>query len=144
MRILGEQGQPLPAGEVGTIYMRDGFDFEYLDDPAKTAAARRDGYFTAGDQGHLDSDGYLFISDRRTDLILSGGFYCGQPGPLARALKSPMPCLRGKAPVPCLPGKTQTPRKRGVTSVQCRDIAPQDDARTGLQLTWPWQPSCRP
>ena len=73
VRILDEQGQPLPAGEVGSIYMKDSFDFEYLDDPVKTAAARRDGYFTAGDQGHLDADGYLFISDRRTDLILSGG-----------------------------------------------------------------------
>lgn len=73
LRILGEDGHELPAGEVGTVHMRDGSDFEYVDDPAKTAAAKRDGFFTAGDFGFLDDEGWLFICDRRTDLILSGG-----------------------------------------------------------------------
>lgn len=73
VRILDDQGVVLPAGEVGLVYMRDGFEFEYFDDPAKTAAAKRDGFFTAGDHGYFDVEGHLFLCDRRTDMILSGG-----------------------------------------------------------------------
>lgn len=73
IRILGEDGEVLPQGEVGSVYMRDGQEFEYFDDPVKTAAAKRDGYFTAGDYGYLDAEGWLFICDRRSDLIISGG-----------------------------------------------------------------------
>ncbi len=48
--------------------------FEYLNDPEKTAAARNEiGWTTVGDLGYLDEDGYLYLSDRRADLILSGG-----------------------------------------------------------------------
>jgi long-chain acyl-CoA synthetase len=48
-------------------------DFVYKGDPAKTAAARLDGYFTVGDIGYLDEDGYLFLCDRKADMIISGG-----------------------------------------------------------------------
>ena len=73
--ILGEDGTPLPPGEVGMIYSTGlpGWTFEYFNDAEKTAGAWRDEMFTAGDLGHLDSDGYLFIADRRTDMIISGG-----------------------------------------------------------------------
>lgn len=73
VRILDEMGRNLPAGEVGLIYMRDGNKFEYFEDPVKTALAKRDGFFTAGDYGALDDEGWLFICDRRSDLIISGG-----------------------------------------------------------------------
>ncbi|OGA97650.1 MAG: hypothetical protein A3E25_20000 [Burkholderiales bacterium RIFCSPHIGHO2_12_FULL_69_20] len=73
VRILDDEGRDLPAGGVGLVYLRDGTDFEYVDDPVKTAAAKRDGFFTAGDFGYLDDQGWLYIRDRRTDLILSGG-----------------------------------------------------------------------
>jgi long-chain acyl-CoA synthetase len=75
IRVLDENGQPLPPGEVGTIYVSQftGANFSYRGDSDKTAAAYRDGYVTVGDLGHLDEQGYLFIADRRTDLILSGG-----------------------------------------------------------------------
>jgi long-chain acyl-CoA synthetase len=75
--IVGPEGAVLPAGEVGTIYIArpEGRDaFEYTNDPAKTAAAfRPDGAFTVGDLGYLDDDGYLFVTGRSAELIVTGG-----------------------------------------------------------------------
>jgi long-chain acyl-CoA synthetase len=75
VRVLDEDGRPCPPGEVGTIYISSfpGAAFSYRGDPEKTAAAYRDGFATVGDLGHLDEHGYLYIADRRTDLIVSGG-----------------------------------------------------------------------
>ena len=73
LRVLDDDGRELPAGEIGNVYFRPQTPFEYLKDPAKTAAAMRGDLFTAGDIGHLDDEGWLFLADRRTDLILSGG-----------------------------------------------------------------------
>ncbi|MGH9090514.1 MAG: AMP-binding protein [Acidimicrobiales bacterium] len=75
VRVLDDDGRPLPPGEVGTVYVSTlpGAGFTYRGDPEKTAAAHRDGFVTVGDLGHLDRDGYLFIADRRTDLIVTGG-----------------------------------------------------------------------
>jgi len=73
--ILDEQGNVLAPGEVGMIYSTGlpGWTFEYFKDPEKTAQSWHDGLFTAGDMGRMDEDGYLYIVDRRTDLIISGG-----------------------------------------------------------------------
>ncbi|MDJ0769578.1 MAG: AMP-binding protein [Ilumatobacter sp.] len=73
--IVDDDGDDLPTGAVGTIYCRrsDGAP-EYYGDPEKTSASRLpDGRFTVGDVGWLDEDGYLFLADRRVDLILVGG-----------------------------------------------------------------------
>ena len=69
------RARELPPGEVGAIYISSfaGQRFGYHNDPDKTDRAWRDGYFTVGDLGWLDEDGYLFLADRRTDLIISGG-----------------------------------------------------------------------
>ncbi|MEU7813993.1 AMP-binding protein [Pseudonocardia sp. NPDC049154] len=74
MKILDEEGTELPAGEPGMLWIRNpnGVNTSYLHDPEKTAANRRGDYYTAGDMGYIDSDGWLYIVDRRTDLILSG------------------------------------------------------------------------
>jgi fatty-acyl-CoA synthase len=72
--ILDEHGVELPAGRVGDIYYEGGYPFEYLNDQAKTAAARTpEGWVTVGDVGYLDEDGYLYLTDRRDHMIISGG-----------------------------------------------------------------------
>jgi long-chain acyl-CoA synthetase len=74
VRILDDDGAIRPTGEPGTVYMQLGVqDFEYHKDPAKTSANRRDGFFTVGDVGYLNEDGYLFLCDRKIDMIISGG-----------------------------------------------------------------------
>ncbi|MCC5872017.1 MAG: AMP-binding protein [Gammaproteobacteria bacterium] len=74
VRIRDAEGRDLPAGETGLVYLGGGARFEYLDDPEKTAAAHApDGLSTLGDIGHLDADGYLYLTDRRDFTIISGG-----------------------------------------------------------------------
>lgn len=73
IRILDDDGAQLPPGEVGGVYIRNDDPFEYFGDADKTAQSRRGEFFTTGDLGRLDADGYLYLADRRTDLIISGG-----------------------------------------------------------------------
>ncbi|MBL0729944.1 AMP-binding protein [Piscinibacter sp. HJYY11] len=75
IRILGEDGREMPAGEVGTVYLRapDEGRFSYYKDPAKTAKAYVGSHYTLGDMGYLDEDGFLFLTDRSAHLIISGG-----------------------------------------------------------------------
>jgi fatty-acyl-CoA synthase len=72
--ILDDDGEELAAGEAGEIYFESAVQFEYLNDPDKTAASTsRHGWRTVGDIGYLDEDGYLFLTDRRHHMIISGG-----------------------------------------------------------------------
>jgi long-chain acyl-CoA synthetase len=74
LRILDAQGNELPVGEIGEIFARPIYpDFTYQNDPGKRAAMERDGFWTAGDIGRLDADGYLYLSDRKNDMVISGG-----------------------------------------------------------------------
>jgi long-chain acyl-CoA synthetase len=75
VKILGDRADELPPGEIGFVYLRPaaGYEPRYRNPPEKTDAAYRAGLFTVGDLGHIDKDGYLFLADRRTDLILRGG-----------------------------------------------------------------------
>ncbi|GAA4663460.1 AMP-binding protein [Gordonia humi] len=74
VHICDDAGDELPNGEIGIVWFGDVKRFEYLGDPTKTAGAWNDrGWNTLGDLGHVDDDGYLYLSDRRTDLIVSGG-----------------------------------------------------------------------
>ncbi|MGE0621424.1 MAG: AMP-binding protein [Pseudomonadales bacterium] len=72
-RILGDDGNTCPPGTEGTIYLRLGVPFEYYKDPEKTRKSRHDDYFTLGDIGYLDGDGYLFLTGRSAETIIAGG-----------------------------------------------------------------------
>lgn len=74
IRIMDRFGTPCATGDVGLIYVRGPrLDFDYRTPSPGDVLSFRDGFFTAGDLGYLDDDGYLFIADRRTDLIICGG-----------------------------------------------------------------------
>jgi long-chain acyl-CoA synthetase len=75
IRICSEGGELLGPGEEGQIWLISAAEssFEYYKAPEKTADSVRNGYFTAGDIGYLDADGYLFITGRSAECIISGG-----------------------------------------------------------------------
>jgi fatty-acyl-CoA synthase len=74
VRIVDDEGKEAPAGELGEITLRGPKVFDgYWRDEQATTAALRDGWFHTGDIGHLDEDGYLYIDDRKKDMIVSGG-----------------------------------------------------------------------
>src|SRR5690606_35843283 len=74
-RIVDEDsGAELPASNIGTVYFSDGPGVRYHNDPEKSAAAKNTrGWFTCGDIGYLDADGYLYLTDRKAFMIISGG-----------------------------------------------------------------------
>ncbi|MBX7449193.1 fatty-acid--CoA ligase FadD4 [Mycolicibacterium sp. 3033] len=74
VHILDEDGKELPPGHPGEIYFEGGNDFEYLNDPEKTEKSRDPrGWKTVGDIGYLDGEGFLYLTDRRHHMIISGG-----------------------------------------------------------------------
>jgi fatty-acyl-CoA synthase len=74
LHIVGEGGEELPTGEVGTVYFAGGAQFEYHNEPEKTRNAYNDkGWATLGDVGYVDEDGFLYLTDRKNFMIISGG-----------------------------------------------------------------------
>lgn len=75
IRIYGDDGSISPVGEPGEIYVRNRnyADFTYINNPEARAEAERDGFVSIGDVGYLDEKGYLFISDRKRDMVIFGG-----------------------------------------------------------------------
>ena len=73
--ILDEDGNECPTGTSGTIWFKGATSFEYFNDPAKTAESRNQAgdTSTVGDVGYLDADGFLYLTDRKTYMIISGG-----------------------------------------------------------------------
>lgn len=76
VHILDEEGNELPVGESGTVFFDGGNTFEYHNDPEKTLSSRDPkgrGWTTLGDVGYLDADGFLYLTDRKAFMIISGG-----------------------------------------------------------------------
>ena len=75
IRILGNDGRELPRGKVGLIYARQPAfpEFTYNNNPEARAAIERDGLCSLGDMGFLDEEGYLYVCDRASDMVISGG-----------------------------------------------------------------------
>ncbi|WP_294138308.1 acyl-CoA synthetase [Sphingomonas sp.] len=125
VHIVGTDGHELPAGETGDVFFSDGPAFRYLNDPQKTADAHdARGWATLGDIGRLDDDGFLFLSDRRSFMIISGGVNiypqeienllvthpavadvavigipCDEMGEMVLAVVQPAPGVAGDAPL---------------------------------------------
>jgi len=75
LRVYGESGEPLGAGQIGEIYvgLQGVPNFTYLNADAQRAQVDREGLVTNGDVGYLDEDGFLFLVDRKKDMVISGG-----------------------------------------------------------------------
>lgn len=74
IHILNDDGEELPPGEAGGVYFEGGASFEYLHDGEKTQASQsKQGWTTLGDIGYLDDEGYLYLTDRKSFTIISGG-----------------------------------------------------------------------
>ena len=74
IHICDDVGEEVPQGERGIIYFEGGQEFEYHNDPDKTRSSRHPkGWSTLGDVGYVDADGFLFLTDRKAYMIISGG-----------------------------------------------------------------------
>jgi long-chain acyl-CoA synthetase len=74
LHVCDDDGNELPPGENGGVYFSDGKAFEYWNDPGKTAAGRNaKGWTTLGDIGWMDAEGFLYLTDRKAHMIISGG-----------------------------------------------------------------------
>jgi len=74
LHILDDDGHEVAVGEVGGVYFEGGGQFEYLGDSDKTDSSRSsEGWTTLGDVGHVDGEGYLYLTDRKSFMIISGG-----------------------------------------------------------------------
>jgi acyl-CoA synthetase (AMP-forming)/AMP-acid ligase II len=74
IHILDDDGRELPPGEIGTVWFEGGSRFEYHNDPQQTSRAYdASGRATVGDMGYVDAEGYLYLTDRKAHMIISGG-----------------------------------------------------------------------
>jgi long-chain acyl-CoA synthetase len=74
VHVVGDDGMELPVGRSGVLYFEGGPEFEYFKDPEKTASVSNEhSWRSLGDMGYVDDDGHLYLTDRSTFMIVSGG-----------------------------------------------------------------------
>ena len=101
--IVGPDGSELPVGEEGFVYFEGGRPFEYHNNPDATASmTNASGWRTLGDIGRLDPDGYLYLTDRSADMIISGGvnIYPREAENVLAAIRSWPTSLSSGCPMP--------------------------------------------
>jgi long-chain acyl-CoA synthetase len=136
LRILDDDGRELPPGKIGAIYVRQPAypDFTYLNNPQARAAMERNGLWSVGDLGYLDEEGYLYVADRKSDMVISGGVniypaeieavLVGMPGVADCAVFGIPDAEFGeqeKAVVQPAPGATPGPELEAELMAYCRD-----------------------
>ena len=75
LKILDDEGREVAPGTIGAIYVRQPAypDFTYINNAAARTRLERDGLWSVGDMGYLDAEGYLYVADRKSDMVISGG-----------------------------------------------------------------------
>ena len=129
--VVDEDGNRLPPGASGTIYMKmpDGATFEYYKDKEKTEKARLGTeFFTVGDVGYFNEDGYLFLNDRSNDMIIVGGMNIYPAEIEGALLQSP---LVGDAAVFGIPNEDTGEEIKAVIE-PAAGVAPDDDTRGAI------------
>ncbi len=131
LRVLDDDGHDLPPGEVGRVFFDfgEGRAFHYRNDPEKTADVYVGNAFTAGDVGWLDEDGYLFITGRTSEVIVSGGVNV-YPAEIEAALSD----VAGIADLAVVAAPDELRGERPVACVQLADDADPDGVRAAVEL----------
>ena len=125
--VVDDDGNELPAGESGTIYMKmPGPSFSYYKDKEKTSKARLGDFFTVGDVGYFNEEGYLFLNDRSSDMIIVGGVNIYPAEIEAALLQSP---LVGDAAVFGIPNPDMGEEIKAVVELVADPGVSQDEAR---------------
>jgi acyl-CoA synthetase (AMP-forming)/AMP-acid ligase II len=73
IRLLDDDGRPVPDGQPGEVWVRNGYLASYYNKPDATERSMRDGFFSVGDIAYRDAEGYYYICDRKIDMVISGG-----------------------------------------------------------------------
>ena len=119
VKVLDDDGEEVPPGTPGLVYMRMGTStFEYHKDAEKTKAARVGDLFTLGDIGYLDEDGYLFLCDRKSDMIISGGVNI-----YPAEIENELVCTRRSRTSRCSACRTRTGARRSRRSSAPRPVS---------------------
>ncbi len=152
VRITGADGKPLPAGETGEVEARGAaVMLGYWNNPKANAETLKDGWLRTGDVGRLDEDGFLTLSDRSKDVIISGGTNI-YPREVEEALADPPGCARSLRRSACqIPtgARSSSPawcwkRGRGLTTASWTRIAsPRSRASSVPNVTSIWMPCQR-
>ena len=125
--VVDEAGEELPTGQSGTIYMKmAGNTFSYYKDEEKTSKARLRDYFTVGDVGYFNDEGYLFLNDRSNDMIIVGGINIYPAEIEGALLQSP---LVGDAAVFGIPNEDTGEEIKAVVELSPNADASEDEAR---------------